>query len=206
MDAEAFWSIRRTTSPQKLFETIVPALPVRLPDVTVPRPVNVHVLGPGGGVWATQLVAGRTQVTPGTADDAICQVALHKKHLREIVGGSLRDRGLQIMAKLGKARQIPDLSRAPLDPARVVKVASLEGSIAVNVKDRGYGDTYRYVVTFGSGAPDYDTATTTVTVDADEAIDWVVKRIEPKQLLKAKGVRIEGDLTLPLRALQLLFD
>ena len=49
MDAEAFWSIRRTTSPQKLFETIVPALPVRLPDVTVPRPVNVHVLGPGGG-------------------------------------------------------------------------------------------------------------------------------------------------------------
>ena len=110
------------------------------------------------------------------------------------------------MAKLGKARQIPDLSRAPLDPARVVKVASLEGSIAVNVKDRGYGDTYRYVVTFGSGAPDYDTATTTVTVDADEAIDWVVKRIEPKQLLKAKGVRIEGDLTLPLRALQLLFD
>ena len=45
-----------------------------------------------------------------------------------------------------------------------------------------------------------------MTVDADEAIDWVVKRIEPKQLLKAKGVRIEGDLTLPLRALQLLFD
>lgn len=206
MDAETFWSLKRTTPPKKLFEQIVPELPVLLPGMTVPRPANVHVLGPGGGVWATQLVDGRTQVTAGAAPDAICQVALHKRHLREIVGGALRDRGLQVMAKLGRPRQLPDLSDLPVDPARVVRLAELSGSVALNVVDREYGDTYRYVLTFGSGEPAYDEATTTITIDADEAVGWVVAQISPKQLLRAKGVRIEGDLSLPLKALQLLFD
>jgi len=206
MDADAFWSIKRTTAPKKLFEQIVPVLPIALPAVTVPQPVNVHVLGPGGGVWATQLVAGRTVVTPGAASNAICQIALHKRHLREIVGGAVRERALKIMARLGRARQVPDLSRLPIDPEKAVKVGALQGSVALVVRDREFDDSYRYVVTFGTGEPSYDTATTTVTIDADEAIGWVVDQVSPKQLLKAKGVRIEGDLSLPLKALQLLLD
>ncbi len=206
MDAEAFWSLKRTTAPQVVFETIVPTLPVKLPSLTVARPVNVHILGAGGGVWATQLVDGRTHVTPGSASNAICQVAFDKRHLREIVGGALRDRGLTIMARLGRARQLPDLSRLAFDPVKAVRCADLVGSVAINVHDRALGDTYRYVITFGTGAPDYDTATTTLTIDADEAIEWIVNRVSPKQLLKAKGVRIEGDLSLPLKALQQLLD
>ncbi len=206
MDAAEFWSLKRTTAPKKLFEQIVPNLPVPLPPVTVPLPVNVHVLGPGGGVWASQLVDGVNVVTPGPADNAICQVALHKKHLREIVGGALRDRGVTVMSRLGRAGQLPNLSRVPLDPARAVSVQKLTGSVALNVRDRELGDTYRYVFTFGNAAPDYDTATTTVTIDADEAVEWIVNKVHPKQLLKARGVRIEGDLSLPVKALQALLD
>ena len=110
------------------------------------------------------------------------------------------------MARLGRPRQIPDLSDAPLDPAKVVRVGELQGSVALNILDPAFGDTYRYVVTFGSGEPDYETATTTLTINADEAVGWVVDQISPKQLLRAKGVRIEGDLSLPLRAIQLLLD
>ncbi|MCO4760011.1 MAG: hypothetical protein KC502_00785 [Myxococcales bacterium] len=204
MNAEQFWTLKRTLAPKKLFEEVIEALPVPLPPVTVDQPVNVHILGSGGGVWALQLVDGHTQVTPGAAPNAICQVAFHKRHLREIVGGALRERGLTLMARLGKARQIPDLSRLPLDPARALSCAHLTGSIAIDVHDRGFSDTYRYVVTFGSGAPDYETATTTLTIDADEPIEWVVNRIAPKAVLKAKGVRIAGDVALPLKVVQAL--
>ena len=204
MDAEAFWSVKRSTRPKVLLEEMLPQVPVRLPPVTVDRPCNVHI--EGVGTWAVQLVDGRPSVTPGAAEDAVGQLHLDRRALREVVAGALRDRGLVVMERLGRPRQVPDLSRLKVDVQRLLRCAELDGSVAVEVHDREYDDVYRFTWTFGAGEPVTGEVTTTVRVDADAPIDWVVQRMEPLQLLKAKGVRVDGDLSLPMKALRLLFD
>ncbi len=205
IDAATFWSLPRSTRPAKLFEEILPEIPALMPVVTLPQPANVHVLGGGGGVWNVRLVDGRAEVGVGEADDAIAAVAFTRKHLREIVGGALHHKGVELMKRLGRPGRFPDLSRLPVDPSRTEAVASLRGSVAIEVHDRTYRESYRFVITLGGGEPAYDQATTTVRVDADEVVDQLVAGVSIAALLKGSRVRIEGDLGLPLQALRAAF-
>lgn len=205
LDADTFWSLPRSTRPEALFETIVPEIPALGRAVTLPRPCNVVVQGAGGGAWTLRLVEGRAQVEPGMAADAFASLVVARAHLREVVGGALRDRGVALMAKLGKPGAFPDLRGLPVDPARTDAVAALCGSVAVEVHDRTFRESYRFVVTLGSGTAAYETASTTVHVDADEVVGQLAARSSIAALLKGSRVRIEGDLGLPLRALRTAF-
>lgn len=203
MDARTFWSLKRTTSPQHLFETIVPALPDIFPDVTIDRPVNVHVLGGGGGVWSVQLVQGRLVVERGAAADALAQVAMDRKHLREIVGGALRDAGLRLMAEQGRPGQLPDLTEMPLEPQKWLRLSELNGSVAIEIEDRRFRDRYLYVVTFGCGEPDYEQVTTHLRFDLEELVRWGAQKKRPVTVLRGGRIRVEGDLALAIEALRM---
>ena len=206
MNADEFWGLPRSTSPAKIFGEIAAALPVPLPRATVTQATVTHIRGTGGGTWSSRLVDGRLEVHEGAAADPICQVTLERATLREFVAGSLRDRGLEIMAKLGRARQIPDLSRLPVRDDRARALSKLGGSVAIEVHDRNFGETHRIVVTFGGGAVDFERATVTVRVDADQAAGWIASRADARAILKGGSLRIDGDLSLVTRAAALLLD
>ncbi len=200
MDARTFWTLKRTTSPQSVFEEIVPALPDIFPVVTIGCPVNIHVLGVGGGVWSAQLIEGRLRVRRGAADDALCQIAMDRKHLREVVGGALRDAGLRVMAELGRPGQLPDLKQVPVDPQKWLQLAGLSGSVAIEIEDRQFRERYRYVITFGRGSPDYERATTSLRFDLEQMVRWSAQRQRPVTILRGGRIRVEGDLALAIRA------
>ena len=205
MDARTFWTLKRTTSPQNVFEKIVPALPDIFPVVTIACPVNIHVLGVGGGIWSVQLIEGRLVVRRGAADDALCQVAMERKHLREVVGGALRDAGLRVMAELGRPGQLPDLKQVPVEPQKWLQLAELGGSVAIEIEDRQFRDTYRYVITFGGGAPDYERTTTSLRFDLEQMVRWSAQGQRPVTVLRGGRIRIEGDLALAIRAVRMAF-
>lgn len=204
IDAETFWSLKRNTRPATLFTEVVPDLPPFLPAFTASRPVNVHVRGADGGVWWVRQVGGRLESGAGAAAHAVCQVMLERSSLKELIGGSLRDRGLQIMAALGQPRQIPDLRRLPVDDQSLLAIANLPGSVAVQATDRELRETHRFVFTFGAGTPAWEQASTTVSYDVDDQVTWLTRRMSPIAMLRSGRVRLEGDLSLPVRALQAL--
>ena len=210
IDAATFWSLPRNTGPSRLFTEILPRIPPLLAEVTLPRPVNVHVLGGGGGVWTVRLVEGRAEVGEGASPGAIAALVLSRAHLREVVGGALRDRGIELMRRLGRPGRFPDLRGLPVDPARAEAVGALRGSVAVEVHDRAFRESYRFVVTLGGSLaggrePDYETATTTLHVDADELVEQLASGMALAALLKGSRARLEGDPSLPLRALRAAF-
>ncbi|MEY3012259.1 MAG: hypothetical protein RIT45_994 [Pseudomonadota bacterium] len=206
MQAEAFWDLPRSTRPEKLFLEIVPTSPVRLPKATLSLPTNVEVCGTGGGTWSGRLVDGAIEMREGAQHPALCSVVLERGTLREAIAGALRDRALTVMERLGKPRAIPNLSRLPVREDRAVALARLQGSIAIEIADRSFGEVHRVVVTFGDAPPQFEQATTTVRVDADEVVEWIATRADPRAILRGGRVRVEGDLTLPTRALALLLD
>ncbi len=206
MNAEEFWNLPRSAAPTKVFLELAPALPVRLPAATLQQGVVIEVRGAGGGVWSGRLVDGRLQTQEGASADPICRVVLERGTLRELVAGSLRDRGLQIMEKLGRPRAAPDFSRLPVRDDRARALTGLQGSVALDIVDRRFGETLRVVFTFGAGPAAFETASATVTVDADEAVTWIAGRIDPRVILKSGRLRVDGDLSLLTRALGLLLE
>ena len=205
MDAATFWSLPRSARPRSVMEEILPTIPPLAGVFTLDLPSSVHVIGGGGGEWTVQIVDGLSVVDAGAADEVAVRVSLTRSHLREVVGGALRDRGVALMKRLGKPSAFPDLTILPIDPSRLDAVAALDGSIAIEVHDRDMRDSYRFVISFGSGPAQYDDVTTTVHVDADEVVDQLVAGASMSALLKGSRVRIEGDLGLPLAALRAAF-
>lgn len=205
IDAETFWSLPRSTKPRVLLEEILPEIPALAGVFSIDVPSSVHVLGSGGGEWSVLIVDGRAVVTPGVADQVITRVSFSRRHLREVVGGALHERGLKLMERLGKPRAFPDLSVFPIDPSRVQAVAATSGSIAIEVHDRDMRESYRFVISFGSGPPVYDTATTTVHVDVDEVLEQISSGASIASLLKGTRARLEGDISLPLKVLHAAF-
>lgn len=206
MNADEFWDLPRSTRPDKLFLEIAPASPIKLPRATLTLPTNFVVRGAGGGAWSGRLVDGRVETVAGAQTPAACTVTLERSTLREFVAGALRDRGLKVMERLGRPRAIPDLSRLPVRDDRAQALARLQGSIAIEIADRAFGEVHRVVVTFGDAAPVFEQATTTVRVDADEVVEWIATRADPRTILRGGRVRVDGDLALPTRALSLLLD
>jgi hypothetical protein len=206
MTAEEFWDLPRSTRPELIFGEIAENLPVKLPLATLARPMTFHIRGVGGGIWSGRLVKGRLEMAAGAATNAICSVSMERTTLRELVAGAMRDRGLEVMMRLGRPRGIPDLSRLPVRDDRADAIARLMGSVALELVDRGFGETHRVVFTFGGGAPAWETATTTVRVDLDEVVGWITSRADPRAILKGGHVRVSGDLALPARALALVLD
>jgi hypothetical protein len=206
MTPEAFWSLPRSTRPEQVFGELAAQLPVPLPRATLPLPSNIVVRGAGGGVWSSRLVEGRLVMATQAQHPALGTLTLERATLRELVGGSLRDRGLAVMAALGRPRALPDLSRLPVRAERAVALAALRGSVALLLVDRDLAETHRLVWTCGDAEPAWEQATTTVRLDADEVVGWIAARADPRAVLRSSAVRVEGDLTLPLRALGLLLD
>ncbi len=204
MDAQRFWSLSRRLKPAIVFTEVLADLPDILPDVTVSRSINAHVRGNGGGVWALRLVGGRCEVVPGGVTDALCQISCERSAFKEVIGGALRDRALKVMAAVGRPGQLPDLRRLPVEVERIEAIGSISGSVAIEVEDRDMREVHRFVVTFGSGPPEFETATTTVRYDVDEWVNWTAQRRPPIGVLRSGKVRISGDLSLPVRALRAL--
>lgn len=206
LTADEFWSLPRTTTPERLFTGVLASLPVPLPPATLPQPVVIHVRGAGGGAFHAQLVAGKIAAGAGPAAAPVCQITLERATLREVVGGSLRDRALEVMARRGQPRGIPDLSRLPVRPERAQALAGLHGSIAIEVADRKFAETHRFVVTFGADPAAFERADATVRLDADDLVGWVATAIDPRALLRGGRLRVEGDLALLTRVVGLLLD
>lgn len=204
MDANTFWTLPRRLTPTRVIAEVLPELPDIFPVLTIARPTNLHISGSGGGVWALHLVDGRLRAEVGPAANALCQVACARSAFAALVGGALRDRGLEVMRRMGRAGELPDLRALPVDPAHLEAVSRLQGSVAIEVEDRPMREVHRFVITFGSGLTGLERATTTVRFDVDDWVGWTVERRPPIGVLRGGRVRVAGDLSLPVQALQAL--
>lgn len=204
MSGDPFFSLPRYVHPREWFETILPALPLRLPAITIPHAITYHVMGPGGGVWSVQLVDGHLQTREGWAERTAVQVAMTVPHLREALTGALRNRFADALRGAGRPLVLPDLTTLPVDAARMQALSSVVGTLAVDVVDRKFSDKYRYVFTFGSHMAAFDTASTTLEIDADDLVQLLLERGSPWQLLKGPRVRIKGDMDRPAEVLRAL--
>lgn len=203
MPVHPFFALPRTTRPADWFERILPTLQVSLPLVTVQQAVVYHVLGAGGGVWSVSLQEGRLRTQPGATVGAVLQVSMTSGHFREALTGALRDRACAVLQRLGLPLDLPDFTQLPVDPVGVAqRLARLQGSLAVEVADRELADRYRYVLTFGAGPAAYDTATTTLEIDADDLAALATAGTPPLKVLASGKLRIRGDADLPLRVLR----
>jgi hypothetical protein len=203
MSAHPLFALPRTTRPADWFERLLPTAQVSLPLVTVQQAVVYHVLGAGGGTWSVFLHQGRLRTQPGATADAVLQVCMTAAHFREALTGALRDRACAVLNRLGLPLDLPDFARLPIDLAGVAqRLARLQGSLAVEVADRELADRYRYVITFGAGPAAYDTASTTLEIDADDLAAMVTSRTPPLKVLASGKLRIRGDADLPLRVLR----
>lgn len=202
--ADPFFSLPRTTRPADWFERILPTLPLKLPRASLDHAIAYHVHGPGGGSWSVRLQDGQPLVLPGTSPLLVAQVSLSTAHFREALVGSLRDRLRSVLQRQGRPIALPDLSRLPIEPARMAAVAALRGSLAFEINDREFGDKYRYVITFGPGPAAFETATTTIEVDADDLAALALARTPPMKVLVSGKLRIRGDAGLPSRVLAVL--
>jgi hypothetical protein len=202
--SDPYFSLARTTRPADWFERILPALPLRLPDVSVPHAFAYHVSGPGGGTWSVWLESGQLRSQVGLAPVVGLQLSMSAAHFREAVVGGLRDRLADVLRRLGKPVALPSLAWLPIDPARVAGLAALRGSVAFEVRDRDLDETYRFVLTLGAGPAASSRADCTVQVDADDLTTLAAARTSPWQALTGGRVRLQGDTTLPSRLLTTL--
>ncbi|HAN31922.1 MAG TPA: hypothetical protein DCQ06_10030 [Myxococcales bacterium] len=204
MDAQEFWSVKRSTRPRVVMEELLEKIPLRLPNITLQQGVNVHV--PGQGQWTVSLKRGRPQVSVGAAHDALGQLVVQRRTFREVVSGAIRDRALEVMLQLGRPRQLPDFSHIKVDLSRLRKCADLDGSIALEIYDKEFDETYRLIWIFGSTTEIDTEVTTTVRVGIDTPVQWIVQGQDPLHLMNSSDVRVEGELSLPVRALRILFQ
>jgi hypothetical protein len=202
--SDAFFALPRTTRPADWFERILPTLPLKLPRISLDHAIVYHIHGTGGGTWSVRLHEGQLVAMAGTAPIVGAQVSMSSAHFREALTGALRERIRGVLLKQKRPVALPDLTHMPHDPARVAAVAALGGSIALQISDREYGDTYRYVFTFGGGPAAFEQASSTVEVDADDLAALAVARTPPLQVMVSGKLRIRGDADLPQRALGLL--
>lgn len=202
--SDAFFALPRSTRPVDWFERILPTLPLKLPRVSLDHAIVYHVHGAGGGTWSVRLHEGQLLAMVGTAPIIGAQVSMTSAHFREALTGALRERIRGVLQKQGRPIALPDLTNIPHDPERVAAVAALGGSIALEIGDREYSDTYRYVFTFGGGPAAFEQATSTVEVDAGDLATLAVAQTPPLQVLVSGKLRIRGNADLPSRALGLL--
>jgi len=152
-----------------------------------------------------RLHEGRLVALAGTLPIIGIQVSMTSAHFREALTGALRERVRGVLHKQGRPIALPDLTHLPHEPARMAAVAALGGSIAVQIADREYGETYRYVFTLGGGPAAFEKATTTIDVDADDLATLAAARTPPFQVLLSGKLRIQGDAGLPTRVIGVLF-
>ncbi len=201
---DPYFSLPRTTRPSEWFEKILPTLALRLPvDAQTPW-AAVHVLGAGGGTWAVRVTAGQLQVQRGLPAEVLSQWSMTSGHFREALAGALRDRTAGVLTKLGLPLALPDLSRAPLNQLGWQALATVQGSLAFQLADRKVADSYRYVLTLGSGQAAFDKADAQIDVDLDDLAALAAARTPPLRLLASGKLRVQGNSELPMRALTAL--
>ncbi len=199
MSTDAFFSLPRTTRPVDWFETILPKLGLRLPQQTLEIAMAYHVIGAGGGTWTVLLQNGRPVTQKGVAGNVVAHLSMSAGHFREAIAGALRERLGSALQRLGKAKELPDMSRQIIDAKRLAAVAAIAGSVAIVLHDKHFGDTYRYVLTMGGNSPDYDKAQATIEVDLDDLLALAVARTPPLQMLVSGKLKLHGDTGLPQR-------
>ncbi len=205
LSLDPFFSLPRTTRPADWFQRILPTLPWKLPRVSLDHALVYHVHGAGGGIWSVRLHEGQLLAMQGMAPIVGVQVSMTSAHFREALTGALRERVREVLRKQGRPIALPDLTHVPHEPARLAAVAALGGSIALQIADREYGETYRYVFTLGGGPAAFETATTTIDVDAGDLASLAAARTPPLQVLVSGKLRIQGDAGLPTRVIGVLF-
>lgn len=206
LSSDPFFALPRTTRPADWFQRILPTLPWKLPRVSLDHAMVFHVHGVGGGTWSVRLHEGQLIAMAGVAPIVGVQVSMSSAHFREALTGALRERVRGVLHKQGRPIALPDLTLVPHEPARVAAVAALGGSIALQIADREYGETYRYVFTLGGGPAAFEQATATVDVDAGDLATLAAARTPPFQVLVSGKLRIQGDVGLPARVIGLLFS
>lgn len=203
---DPFFSLPRTTRPAEWFDKILPSLPLRLPAGAETPWSAVHVHGVGGGTWSVRLAAGQVQVQRGMPNSVVSQWSMTTGHFREALAGALRDRTAGVLAKLGMPVALPDLSGARLQQLNWQGLAAIQGSLAFQLADRQVAETYRYVLTLGSGPAAFDKADTAIDVDLDDLATLAAARTPPLRLLASGKLRVQGNSELPMRALTALLS
>lgn len=158
-----------------------------------------YVIGAGGGTWTVALQDGKPVTHTGVASNVVAHLSMNSGHFREAIAGALRERLGTALQKLGKAVELPDMSRQKIDAKRLAAAAAIPGSVAIVLHDKHFGDTYRYVLTIGGNSPDYDRAQCTIEVDLDDLLALAVARTPPLQMLVSGKLKLQGDAGLPQR-------
>jgi len=199
-----FFALPRTTRAVDWYGRILPALPLRLPAVSLLHRAVVHVDGPGGGSWSLGLDRGRVRVDAGVHGPIAAQYSMSAAHFREAHFGALRDRVRGVLARLGLPLELPDGSTLKVPVDGIARVAALSGSIALAIHDRHVADVYRYHLTLGAAAPDLTRPTATIAVDLDDLAALAAAKVPPFKVLASGKLQIGGDVGLPMRALAAL--
>ena len=198
-----YFALPRTTRPADWFERILPNLGLQLPQATLRHRVVLHITGVGGGSWSLGLTAGQLSVERGVVGPVAVQYTTSVAHFREAMFGAMRDRGVEVLQKLGLPLVLPSLRGLVLAQAQVDAVAQLSGTLTFALRDRRMDDTYTFTLTLGGGAPTAGPQAT-IAIDLDDLAALAAAKVPPLKIISSGKLRVMGDLDLPMRALTAL--
>lgn len=201
MTTANLFALPRTTKADAFFGHILPAVSLQLPAASVSHALVYTVDGPGGGTWSVRLHDGALQIASGTPWPIATQTVISGAHFREVVAGAVRDRLVQVLKKLGKPQDVPDLRGLPVEPKRVAALAAVQGSLRIVLRDRELDDSYQLTILFGTTPPPAGQPTCVLEVDLDDAAGLLAARTPPLQWFTTGKFRMQGDTSLPVRAL-----
>lgn len=164
------------------------------PANAAPDKLVIHVSGDGGGVWAMGFVGGRLTIEQGSAQSAPLQVSMSADDLRAFVAGSVRD---AIKAKAGgrsiDGKQLAKIFRIT---GKTEQVKAYSGDLALVVENGAAN--HRLTLTFGGGAPNTASPTTTISIALDDFLAMLGGELNPQAAFFAGKIRLDGDMNLAM--------
>lgn len=164
------------------------------PANAAPDKLVIHVSGDGGGVWAMGFVGGRLAIEQGAAQSAPLQVSMSADDLRAFVAGSVRD---AIKAKAGgrsiDGKQLAKIFRIT---GKTEQVKAYSGDLALVVENGAAN--HRLTLTFGGGAPNTASPTTTISIALDDFLAMLGGELNPQAAFFAGKIRLDGDMNLAM--------
>lgn len=193
-------------APSDFFTTFVPerfaALPPQvltsLASKSSPGALVCRVEGEGGGVWSLTLRAGKVEVTPTAAPDAILQITIPAEDFAPLLveGARAYEAANPAPAQQSIERQLIAFKALVIDAERAKLIRAIPGTMVFAIKD---GEKVRRLaLTPGGKPPKLEGAECRVDCAMADFRDMQTGKVQPMQLFMQQKMKMVGNAQIPM--------